>query len=152
MSRFRGQFSHRMDKKGRISIPSRFRETLRNDYDEQLVLSLGEGCVVAYPLEEWERLEDNLQKFPRFSSVVKEYKRVFVSSAQECPLDSQGRILIPPELRDRAGLKDKVLFVGMIDSFELWNREVYMEKYAPMTTKISEIEEQLHRMSEKNGD
>lgn len=106
---------------------------------------------MAYPFEEWERLEDRLQQFPRFSSVVKEYKRVFVSSAQECPLDSQGRILIPPELRERVGLKDKVLFVGMIDSFEIWNRDVYMDKYASMTAKISEIEEQLHRLSEKNG-
>jgi len=141
-----------MDSKGRVSIPVRFRDTLRTDYDEQLILSVGEGCLVAYPLEEWEKLEDSLQQFPRFSRVVKDYKRMFVSAAQECPLDSQGRILVPPELRIRASLTDKILFVGMIDYFEVWNRDQYMQKYVPMLEKISEIEEELNGLAGKKQD
>jgi MraZ protein len=141
-----------MDSKGRVSIPVRFRDTLRADYDEQLILSVGEGCLVAYPLEEWEKLEDSLQKLPRFSRVVKDYKRMFVSSAQECPLDSQGRILVPPELRIRASLTDKILFVGMIDYFEVWNRDQYMQKYVPMLEKISEIEEEMDGLTGKKQD
>ena len=151
MSRFRGQFSHTMDKKGRVSIPVRFRDTLRTRYDEQLILSVGDGCLVAYPLPEWESLEDKLQQFPKFNGVVKDYKRVFMSTAQECPLDSQGRILVPPELRGRAKLNGKVLFVGMIDYFEIWDHEAYKEKYLPMLENISEIEDKLNSMSEKNG-
>jgi MraZ protein len=139
-----------MDKKGRVSIPVRFRDTLRTRYDEQLILSVWEGCLVAYPFEEWEKLEDNLQQLPRFTRVVKDYKRMFISAAQECPLDSQGRILIPPELRMRAALQDKVLFVGMTDFFEIWNRDQYMEKYVPMLEKISEIEEELSLLTEKS--
>lgn len=150
MTRFRGQYTHAMDKKGRVSIPVRFRETLRDRYNEQLILSVWHGCLVAYPFEEWEKLEDNLQQFPRFSTVVKDYKRVFISAAQETPLDSQGRILIPPELRTRAGLQDKVFFVGMTDHFEIWNRDHYMQKYDPMVEKIPEIEEQLSLMSQKS--
>jgi len=149
MLRFRGQYTHAMDKKGRVSIPVRFRETLRGRYDEQLILSLWHGCLVAYPFEEWEKLEDNVEQLPRFSPVVKDYKRVFISAAQECPLDSQGRILIPPELRTRASLQDKVFFVGMTDHFEIWNRDQYMQKYEPMLEKISEIEEELSLLSEK---
>ncbi len=152
MSRFRGQFSHTMDKKGRVSIPVRFRDTLKNHYDEQLILSVGEGCLVAYPLPEWESLEDNLQRLPKFSSVVKDYKRVFMSTAQECPLDSQGRILVPPELRGRAKLNGKVLFVGMIEYFEVWDLGLYTDKYVPMIEKISEIEDKLDKMSETGGD
>jgi MraZ protein len=149
--RFRGQYSHAMDKKGRVSIPVRFRDTLRKKYDEQLILSVGEGCLVAYPLEEWEELEDSLQKLPRFSPVVKKYKRMLVSTAQECPLDSQGRILVPPELRARGALKDKILFVGMIHYFEVWDRDAYMKKYVPKDGEfsISEIEEEIHKLTEK---
>jgi len=146
MARFRGQYTHAMDKKGRVSIPVRFRETLRIQYDEQLILCLSHECLVAYPVKVWEELEDSLQQFPRFSPVVKDYKRVFMSAAQECPLDSQGRILIPPELRTRASLENKVFFVGMINHFEIWDRERYMQKYEPMREDIPELEEQMSRL------
>lgn len=149
MHRFRGQYTHAMDKKGRVSIPVRFRDTLRARYDEQLIVSVSEGCLVAYPFEEWEKLEDSLQELPRFSRVVKEYKRLFISAAQECALDSQGRILVPPELRTRANLHDKVLFVGMTDYFEIWNREQYIEKYVPMMDEMPDMEKQLSLMFEK---
>jgi len=150
MSRFRGQFSHSMDKKGRVSIPSKFREILPEEFPDQLILSLGQGCVVAYSVDEWEKLEDSIRQMPTFSNVVKEYKRLFISSAQDCPIDSQGRILVPPELRDRAGLKEKILFVGMIECFELWDRKAYLEKYEPKMEELSQIEEQLHLMTQKN--
>jgi len=149
MLRFRGQYTHAMDKKGRVSIPVRFRDTLRTRYDEQLILSVSDGCLVAYPFEEWEKLEDNLQQLPRFSRVVKEYKRLFVSAAQECALDSQGRILVPPELRLRADLQDKVLFVGMTDYFEIWNRDQYVEKYVTRVGTIPEVEEELSHLTGK---
>ena len=150
MSRFRGQFSHSMDKKGRVSIPSKFRDILREHYGEQLILSLRKGCVVAYPTKEWEKLEDSIGKLPPFSNIVKEYKRVFISNAQDCPIDSQGRILVPPELRDRAGLKEKILFVGMTEYFELWDRNAYLETYEHKLEELPQIEEQLHLMTQKN--
>ena len=152
MPSFRGQFSHTLDKKGRVSIPVRFREIIRAQYDDQLVLSPREGgCLRAYPLLEWERLEENLKRFTKFNRTVDNFKRLLFSSAQDCTLDGQGRILVPPELRERAGLKDKVLFVGMMEFFEIWDRDTFSEKYTPTDDTISEMEEELAKLAEKQG-
>ncbi|MEW6439624.1 MAG: division/cell wall cluster transcriptional repressor MraZ [bacterium] len=148
MSRFRGQIPHSLDTKGRVSIPSRFREILREKYNEQLLISSREKCLVAYPLQEWEKLEDRLLQLPQFSRDVKDYQRTFLSSAQECPVDGQGRILIPPELRGRAGLKDKVLFVGMLSHFEIWDQAVFEEEHASKRDQIAAME---HALSTQYG-
>lgn len=143
-----------MDKKGRVSIPSRFREILRSDYEDQVVLSPGDGCLVAYPIEEWEEHEDAiLRKISRFSKSKNKYMRYRTSRAQECPIDSQGRVLVPPKLRDKARLKDKILFVGMIDHFEIWNQDAYEKEDAAMSDDImSELEEDLFHQEGKNGE
>lgn len=143
MSRFRGQIPHILDKKGRVSIPARFREVLRERYNEQLLVSHRHRCLVAYPLEEWEKLEDRILQLPQFSKDVKEYQRTFLSAAQECGVDAQGRILIPPELRARVGLKDKVLFVGMLSHFEIWNQTAFEEEHAAKRESIDEMENNL---------
>ena len=152
MPTFRGQFSHTLDKMGRVSIPVRFREIIRSQYDDQLVLSPRDGgCIRAYPLLEWERLEENLKRFNKFNRTVDNFKRILFSSAQDCSLDAQGRILVPPELRERAGLGEKVLFVGMMEFFEIWNRDTFLEQFTPSADKISEIEDELARLAEKQG-
>ena len=152
MPSFRGQFSHTLDKKGRVSIPVRFREILRAQYDDQLVLSPREGgCIRAYPLLEWERLEENLKRFNKFNRTVDNFKRMLFSSAQDCSMDAQGRILVHPELRERAGLGEKVLFVGMMEFFEIWNREDFLEKFTPRGDMIPDIEDELARLAEKQG-
>ena len=152
MPSFRGQFSHTLDKKGRVSIPVRFREIIRAKYDDQLVLTPREmGCLRAYPLLEWERLEENLKRFNKFNRTVDNFKRLLFSSAQDCTLDGQGRILVPPELRERDGLPGKVLFVGMMEFFEIWDRESFFERYTPTGDTISEIENELAKLAEKQG-
>jgi MraZ protein len=152
MPSFRGQFSHTLDKKGRVSIPVRFRDVLRSQYDDQLVLSPRDGgCLRAYPLLEWERLEENLKRFNKFNRTVDDFKRMLFSSAQDCTVDAQGRILVPPDLRERAGLGEKVLFVGMMEFFEIWNRETFLDKFTPTGDAISEIEAELARLAEKQG-
>ena len=152
MPSFRGQFSHTLDKKGRVSIPVKFREILRAQYDDQLVLSPREsGCIRAYPLLEWERLEENLKRFNKFNKTVVNFKRMLFSSAQDCSIDAQGRILVHPELRDRAGLGEKVLFVGMMEFFEIWNRDHFVERFTPTGDVLPEIEDELSRLAEKQG-
>jgi MraZ protein len=141
-----------LDKKGRVSIPVRFREILRAQYDDQLVLSpRGSGCIRAYPLLEWERLEENLKRFNKFNRTVDDFKRTLFSSAQDCSMDGQGRILVHPELRERVGLGEKVLFVGMMEFFEIWNRDHFVQKFTPTDDTILEIEEELARLAEKQG-
>ena len=152
MPSFRGQFSHTLDKKGRVSIPVKFREILRAQYDDQLVLSPREsGCIRAYPLLEWERLEENLKRFNKFNKTVVNFKRMLFSSAQDCSIDAQGRILVHPELRERVGLGEKVLFVGMMEFFEIWNRDHFVERFTPTGDVLPEIEDELSRLPEKEG-
>ncbi len=151
MSSFRGQYSHALDKKGRVSIPARYREILRKQSDEQLILSPRDGHLKAYPLMEWEKMEEDLKRFPKFNKDVEDYKRFLFSSAQECSLDAQGRILISPELREKTGLKESVLFVGMIENFELWNKDVFSQRYKTTSDTISETESKIAQLAEKLG-
>jgi len=126
-----------------VSIPARFREILREQYNDLLLITHRQKCLVAYPPEEWEKLEDKILQLPQFSKEVKDYQRTFLSAAQECAVDAQGRILIPPELRARVGLKERVLFVGMLSHFEIWDQAAFEEEHAPKMENISELEQSL---------
>ncbi len=148
---FRGQFSHTIDKKGRTSIPVRFREILKARYDDHLVLSPRNGYLRVYPLEEWERMEESLKRFSKFNRAVDDFKRFLFSAAHDCTVDGQGRILIHPELRRRAGLRDKVLFVGMMEWFEIWDREAFEQRYTPTGETMEALEDKLAELEEKLG-
>ena len=117
---FRGRYEHTIDQKGRISIPSRFREVLIANYDERLILSNFDNCLWGYPVKEWKLVEDKVASLPQFRPVVKSLQRFFISAACECPLDSTGRIIIPPTLRKYAGLTSDVVVVGMTKRIEFW--------------------------------
>ncbi len=122
--RFRGRFEYTIDSKGRISIPTKFREVLRDEYnDMMMIITNMPECLVAYPYEEWERLEENIVGLPPLSQDVRAFKRYYISGARECSPDRQGRILIPPELRSHAGLKKDVVLAGALNYFEIWSKE-----------------------------
>src|SRR5574341_624452 len=102
----RGRYEHTIDSKGRISMPSKFREILNKKYDDRLVITNFDRCLVAFPYEEWFSLVE--QKMSSFSLVRKEtsaFLRFFYSSAIDCAIDKQGRLLIPQTLSDYATLK-----------------------------------------------
>lgn len=120
---FRGRYTHQVDTKGRLSIPSRFRETLAQAFDERLIITNFDQCLWAYPVAEWQELERKVAALPQFMEEVKALQRVFISAAAECPIDRQGRILIPPTLREYAAIGREVVIVGMTRRFELWARE-----------------------------
>lgn len=109
-----------MDEKGRISIPLRFREVMRERRDPRLVVTNMTNCLVAYPYEEWCRVEEKVAALPSVRPDVRSFQRFFISAATECVPDRQGRILIPPALRSHAALEREVLVVGMQTNFELW--------------------------------
>lgn len=120
---FRGRFEYTIDEKGRISLPARFREVLSANYDERLILTTFDQCLWAYPIPEWQLIEEKIAALPQFKSEVKALQRIFVSGATECVLDKQGRTIIPPVLREYAGLEKDVLFVGMTKRIEIWSKE-----------------------------
>ena len=119
---FRGRYEHSIDTKGRSSIPSRFREVLVANYDERLIITNFDGCLWAYPVAEWQVIENKVAALPPFKEEVRALQRVFISAATECPIDKQGRILIPPTLREYAALKNEIVFVGMIKRIEIWSK------------------------------
>jgi MraZ protein len=120
---FRGRYQHQIDSKGRISVPSRFRELLVSNYDERLIITNFDQCLWAYPFAEWQELEKKVAALPQFMDEVKALQRVFISAACECPIDKQGRVLIPSSLREYASIVRDVVVVGMTKRFELWARE-----------------------------
>ncbi|SET25015.1 division/cell wall cluster transcriptional repressor MraZ [Stigmatella erecta] len=125
---FRGVYEHQVDAKGRTSLPARLRETLVGAYDERLILTTAlDPCLHAYPVREWEALETALGRRSPMEPGVKTLMRLYVASAQECPLDKLGRILIPPSLRAHAKLEKDLVWVGMVKVIELWSRDGWVK-------------------------
>jgi MraZ protein len=121
---FRGVFEHQIDGKGRTSLPAKLRETLLGAYDDRLILTTAlDSCLHAYPMREWELLEAALAKRNPMEPGVKTLMRLYVASAQECPLDKLGRLLVPPSLREHAGLGKEIVWAGMVKLIELWSKE-----------------------------
>lgn len=125
---FRGRHEHTIDPKGRVSIPARFREILSKKYDQRVVITNFDSCLVAYPYEEWVQLEEKASSLSMVKKETRAFMRFFFSSATECSLDKQGRILIPQTLRDYADLNKDVVLVGQLKKIEIWSKERWNEE------------------------
>ena len=121
---FRGRSAHVLDAKGRLSIPSRFREVLKVKYDGPLIVTNLRSCLAAYPFEEWRKIEEQFSRFQFGPPDVLSFKRYLLGAATECPLDGQGRILIPARLREEAGLTRELVLSGMLSYFEIWAKDL----------------------------
>ena len=117
---FRGSSLHNLDPKGRLIIPARFRDVLKQSSVEGLVVSKMDGALFCYTFEEWHKIEERILNLAEKSENMRRFRRVFVGGAFECLLDKQGRILIPPSLRQYSGLNKEVVLVGVLDHFEIW--------------------------------
>lgn len=120
--RFRGHTIHRLDAKGRLRIPTKFRDILHNHYTDVLVITQMGECLVAYPSEIWDKIETKALELSQVQQEHRDFMRYFVSTAEECGLDNQGRVLISPLFREKAGLDQDILLVGMLTNFEIWNK------------------------------
>ncbi|RKI40551.1 transcriptional regulator MraZ [bacterium D16-51] len=116
---FMGQYEHSIDTKGRVIIPAKYREEL----GENFVVTRGlDGCLFLYPQAEWQNFVEKLQKLPSNQNTRK-MQRQFLSKAMEVAVDKQGRILVPSLLREIAALEKDVVFVGMMNRIEVWDKE-----------------------------
>ena len=116
---FMGEYNHTIDEKGRVIVPSKFRETLGDNF----VVTQGlDGCLFVYSYEEWEIFVEGLKKLPGTKD-ARQLQRYFMAGAASCEVDKQGRILIPAKLRASAGLEKEVVFVGVLSKIEIWSRE-----------------------------
>ena len=121
---FMGEYSHTIDTKGRLIIPSKFRALL----GEEFVITKGlDGCLSIYPMDEWIIFEEKLKALPLTNQHAKTVARCFVSSAKTCELDKQGRILVPATLREFAGLEKDVVLTGNLNRIEVWSKEKWAE-------------------------
>jgi MraZ protein len=120
---FSGTYEHTIDTKGRLSIPSRFRETLIQRYGSRnITLIMREGHLLVYPQAIWEGLVQRCQSLNPFDPQVINFKSSFFSMAHEVEVDGQGRVLIPPTLRNQAALDKEVVVIGAADQFEIWDK------------------------------
>ncbi len=140
---FRGRYEHQIDSKGRLSVPARFREILATNYDERLIITNFDQCLWAYPMAEWQLLENKVAALPQFLEEVKALQRVFISAAFESPIDKQGRILIPQTLRDYAAINGEVVIVGATKRIEIWDRDRWTKVFADAQDKLGNLGERL---------
>jgi MraZ protein len=136
---FRGSFEHTVDSKGRVSVPSKFREIIADRYEGRLVLAMDyDRCLTVYPLEEWEKLEEKIRNLPTMKKEVRDFMRFLLASATECELDKQGRVLITPAHRQHAGITKNVTLVGIIDKIEIWDSKAWEARNTQNGDKIGE--------------
>ena len=135
---FKGSSFHIMDNKGRISIPVRYREILQERQDRQLILTNWDGYILAFPHSEWVKVEAKLGEMALLRKDYRAFQRFFLSGVEECPLDRQGRILIPQNLREYAKLDREVAIVGVVRNFEIWDRERYEAHRKQLEASIDE--------------
>ena len=123
---FQGASELNLDVKGRMAVPVKHREPLAVPSAGKLVITAHpEGCLLMYPLKNWEPIRDRVMTFPSLDRTASLYKRLLIGFAEEHVLDGNGRVLISPELRKYAGIEKLVMFVGQGTHFEIWNASAW---------------------------
>ncbi len=133
---FRGISAINLDDKGRLAIPTRYRDELQSSCNRQMIVTVavneccvGEpGCLWLYPLPEWEKLEQTISKLPTLNKMAGQLRRFLIGNASECEVDGQGRLLLPEKLRKFACMEKKLILVGQLNKFEIWNESAWNAK------------------------
>jgi MraZ protein len=127
---FRGVTILNLDAKGRMAVPTKYREQIQTQGDGQLVVTLdmSDPCLLIYPLTEWEDIERKLVRLPSLNKQAMRIKRLLLGHAAEVEVDSHGRILLPPALRELVGLEKRVVLLGQGNKFEVWDETRWNEQ------------------------
>jgi transcriptional regulator MraZ len=143
---FRGRYQHTIDPKGRLSVPAKFRDVLAQ-YEGTLMVVPNDHALEVHPLQEWERLENRINEQSQFDPEVRKLGRLYISRAKEVDLDSAGRILLPPDSRQQAGLAKDVTLVGPGRRyFEVWDRTRFEEYERTSGDELPSLFERLSRL------
>lgn len=130
----RGTHAISLDTKGRLGIPTRFRDKCRELCHDEMggilvcTVDVFEPCLLLYPLAEWELIEKKLRLLSRLVPQERRLQRVLLGHAAECELDGQGRVLLPSTLRQHAGLEKKIMLVGQLNKFEIWDEQRWQQQ------------------------
>ena len=125
---FRGIHNINMDTKGRLAMPTRYRDAFKRDDNSQLIatVDIQSRCLLIYPMDSWLAIEKKLQNLPALNASSRRLQRLMLGYASELDLDNNGRILLPAALRDYAQLEKKLVLVGQGSKFELWSESLWM--------------------------
>jgi len=139
---FIGEYKHAIDSKNRMIVPSKFREGL----DSSFVLTKGlDGCLYAYPMNEWKELEKKLRALPLTSKDARAFVRFFFSGANEINIDKQGRALIPQTLKEYAAIEKEIVSIGVASRIEIWSNEKW-ESYNESDIDFEAIAEKMSEL------
>ena len=138
-----GEYIHSIDSKGRLIVPSKFREILGDDF----VITKGlDGCLFLYPVDEWKIFEKKLRTLPLTNKNARTFTRFFLGSAVDGTLDKQGRVLISSALRTFAGLDKEVVLVGVLERVEIWDKAKWDENNAVVEENMDDIASQMEEL------
>ncbi|CCJ33354.1 MULTISPECIES: division/cell wall cluster transcriptional repressor MraZ [Caloramator] len=139
---FIGEYQHALDSKNRIIIPAKFREKLGSKF----VMTKGlDGCLYAYPMDEWAKLEEKLKALPLTNKDARAFVRFIFSGAAEIEIDKQGRALIPQNLIEYAGIIKEIVTIGVLSRIEIWSKEKWNE-YNDQNIDYNEIAEKMSEL------
>ena len=134
-----GSFEHKLDNKGRLVLPARFRGELGN----VVVATIGfEHCIILYTVSRWQDFEGKLNTLPSFKKSTRDLRRALFSNAMEQEIDSAGRIILPPALRNYGGINQEITVVGVDDHIEIWDSARWKE-YNSSLPDLAELSEEL---------
>lgn len=139
----RGANSLNLDNKGRLAIPSRYRDAIFSRCDGQMVITVNntkEHCLWLYPMDEWERVETKIVALPSFDPNHQKLKRFLIGYATDVEMDNSGRILLPATLREFAVMTKSVLLVGQGNKFEIWSEELWNARRSQWVEEDIDIE------------
>lgn len=137
---FMGEFQHNVDARGRLFIPSKLKEGLGDRFYATKGL---ESCLWVFPPTEWESIGEKLHSLPLSSSAARQFTRLFFAGATECEVDAQGRILLPANLRDYAGIEKDVVIIGVTSRVEIWAPAKWAEYCQKAEESFEETAEKL---------
>lgn len=145
MPAFSGKYYYAVDPKGRIIIPAPFREIITTNYSSKIYITNApfDKCLYIYPMEEWNKLQEQVRSKPRSDQAIRFFLRRVIASAVETEMDKQGRILVPAALREDASINSNVVMAGQIERIELWDRNEWDTLFDPSKIDRQSIEEKL---------
>ena len=137
---FIGEYKHNLDTKGRIIIPSKFRDELHATF----ILARGlDSCLTIYSLKQWEKLFEEVNKLPTTKKAARQYVRMLTSTATECSLDNQGRIIIPSFLAKPVNISKECVVIGANDHIEIWDKDTWDAYITDASNNFEEVAENL---------
>jgi MraZ protein len=141
---FYGEFEHAMDRKGRVIVPAKFRQSLKEHDVARLFLTRGlDGCLFLFPEAEWRAAESRFKQVPFTKAEGRKFNRLFFSGAVEITVDRLGRLLIPKTLKEFAQIKQDVVIVGVSNRMEIWGKEQWRAFYDSARPGFEEVAERV---------